>query len=180
MGGEDRVVGLDDGRRERRSRVDRELELRLLAVVSRELLEEESTETGTRSSTERVEDEESLKTLTVVGELADTVAGGVDQLLSDGVVTTRVVVRGVLLSVDEGFGVEELTVFTGANFIDDGRFQIDVDRTGDVFARSSLGEESRESSLRVLLLGVFVDDATVGSETVFEAVEFPTAVESES
>jgi hypothetical protein len=60
VGSKDRVVGLDDRGRERRSGVNRELELRLLAVVARELLEEESTETGTRSTTEGVEDEEAL------------------------------------------------------------------------------------------------------------------------
>jgi hypothetical protein len=37
----DNADGLDDGRRERRGRVDRELELALLAIVARELLEEE-------------------------------------------------------------------------------------------------------------------------------------------
>lgn len=83
VGGEDRVVGLDDRGRERRSGVDRELELRLLAVVAGELLKEKGTETGTRSSTERVEDEEALETVTVVGELANAVAGGVNQLLTD-------------------------------------------------------------------------------------------------
>jgi len=119
VGGENRVVGFDDGRREGRGGVNRELELRLLAVISRELLEEKSPETGTCSSSERVEDEESLKTFTVVCQLADSVAGGVNQLFSNGVVSTSIVVRGVLLSVDESFRVKELTVFTGTNFIDD-------------------------------------------------------------
>lgn len=58
VGGEDRVVGLDDGGRDLRGRVDRELELGLLAIVHRQTLEQEGTETGTSTTTERVEDKE--------------------------------------------------------------------------------------------------------------------------
>jgi hypothetical protein len=61
VGREDGVVGLDNRGRNARSRVDGEFELALLAVVGREALEEESTETGTCASTERVENEEALK-----------------------------------------------------------------------------------------------------------------------
>jgi hypothetical protein len=58
VSGKDGVVWLDDRRGHARSRVDGELELGFLAVVGRETLEEESTETGTRTTTERVKDEE--------------------------------------------------------------------------------------------------------------------------
>jgi hypothetical protein len=58
VGRENRVVRLDDGGRDLGCRVDRELELRLLAVVDREPLEQESTETGSGTTAERVEDEE--------------------------------------------------------------------------------------------------------------------------
>lgn len=138
VGRQDRVVRLDDGRRERRGRVDRELELALLAIVARELLEEEGAKARARAATERVEDKEALEAVGVVGELADAVARRVDQLFADlvacdsparsasapslshrarthSVVTTGVVVGGVLLAVDEGLGVEELAVVTRAN-----------------------------------------------------------------
>lgn len=58
MGCEDRVVWLNNGRTHAWSRVDCEFELGLLAVVGGESLEEQSTETGTRTTTEGVEDEE--------------------------------------------------------------------------------------------------------------------------
>jgi hypothetical protein len=61
MGREDSVVGLNDGGGNARSRVDGELKLALLAIIGRKALKEESTETGTRTSTEGVEDEETLK-----------------------------------------------------------------------------------------------------------------------
>jgi hypothetical protein len=55
------VVGLNDGSGNARSRVYGEFELALLTVVCRESLEEERTETGTGTTTERVEDEETLE-----------------------------------------------------------------------------------------------------------------------
>lgn len=66
VGGENGVVGLNDGGRDTRSRIDSKLELGLLAVVGGEALKEEGTETGTRTTTEGVEDEEALKGRAVV------------------------------------------------------------------------------------------------------------------
>ena len=51
VGGEDRVVGLDNRGGDLRSRVDTELELALLAVVDRQTLHEESAKTGTSTTT---------------------------------------------------------------------------------------------------------------------------------
>lgn len=59
--GKDGVVGLYDGRGDAGRRVNSELELALLAVVGRQTLEEQSTETRSSSATERVEDEETLE-----------------------------------------------------------------------------------------------------------------------
>ena len=92
VGGEDGVVGLDNGGGDLGGRVDAELELALLAVVDGQTLHQQGTETGTSSSTEGVEDEETLQTGAVVGNAADLVEDLVDELLSDGVVTTGVVV----------------------------------------------------------------------------------------
>lgn len=60
------VVRLDDGGGNARSRVYGELEFALLAVIGREALEEERTETGTGTTTEGVEDEETLEGRAVV------------------------------------------------------------------------------------------------------------------
>lgn len=92
VGSEDRVVGLDNRGGDLRSRVDTELELALLAVVDGQTLHEESTETRTGTTTERVEDEEALETRAVVCNSSDLVKNLVDQFLADGVVTTGVVV----------------------------------------------------------------------------------------
>ena len=90
MGSKNGVVGLNDGVGHRRRGVYGELELGLLAIVCRETLEDEGTETGTSSTTEGVEDEEALKAIAVIREAADLIHHNVDLLLSNGVVTAGV------------------------------------------------------------------------------------------
>ena len=119
VGGQDRVVGLDDGARELRRGVDGELELGFFAVVRGEPLHEQGPEAGPGTTAERVEDEEALEARAVIREAADPVAGLVNELLSDGVVTTGVVVGGILLAGKEGLGVEEGTVLARLHLVDD-------------------------------------------------------------
>lgn len=134
VGGEDGVVRLDDRGGDLRGRVDAELELALLAVVNGQALHEESTETRTGTTTERVEDEEALETRAVVCNSSDLVENLVDQLLADGVVTTGVVVRGILLASDHLLGVEQAAVGAGADLVDHVGLEITVDGAGNVFA----------------------------------------------
>jgi hypothetical protein len=56
VGGENSVVGLDNGSRDTGGRVDGEFELALLGVVSSKTFEQESTETGSSTTAERMED----------------------------------------------------------------------------------------------------------------------------
>ena len=95
MGGQDSVVWLDDGVAELGGGVNAELELGLLSVIGRKTLKQESTETGTSSTTERVEDEEALKTGAVVGQAPDLVHHWVDLFFSYSIVTTSVCRRGL-------------------------------------------------------------------------------------
>jgi len=145
VSGEDGVVGLDDRGGDLRSRVDTELELALLAVVDGQALHEESTETGTSTTTERVENEEALETRAVVCDSADLVKNLVNQFLADGVVTTGVVVRGILLASDHLLGVEQAAVGAGADLVDDIGLEIAVDGTGNVFAVALEGMLARVS-----------------------------------
>ena len=66
VGGENGVVGLNNGGRDAGGRVDGELELGLLSVVGRQALEKKSTEAGTGTATEGVEDQETLEGAAVV------------------------------------------------------------------------------------------------------------------
>ena len=175
VSGEHGVVWLNDGGGDLRGWVDGESELGLLAVVDGESLEEERSETGASATTDGVEDEEALETSALIGELTDSVEAEVDDLLTNGVVTTGEVVGGVLLAGDELLWVEELSVGASADLIDDGWLEIEEDSAGDVLASTSLGEEGVESIIATTdgLIGWHL---TVWLDTVLEAEELPAGV----
>jgi hypothetical protein len=146
VGSQDGVVGLNNGSRDLRSGVDGELKLGLLAIVNGETLKEQGTETGTSSTTEGVEDKETLETSAVIGESANAVQDDINELLANGVVTTGVVVSSILLASDQLLGVEELAVSTSADFIDDSGFEIDKDGARNVLSAAGLREEGIEAT----------------------------------
>ena len=90
-----------------------------------------------------MENQETLETSARVGNTANLVENLVDHLLSDGVVTTGVVVGGILLTSDHLLGVEKGAVSTGANFINDIGLEIGVDGTGNVAALACKGGERK-------------------------------------
>jgi len=173
--GEDGVVRLNDGGGDLGGGVDGESKLGLLAVIDGKSLEEEGTETGAGTATNSVEDEEALETSALIGQLTDSVKAEINDLLTDGVVTTGKVVGGVLLTGDELLGVEELTVGTGTDLVDDGGLEIEEHTSGDVLASTSLGEEGVESVVATTdsLIGGHL---TVGLNSVLEAEELPAGV----
>jgi len=175
VGGQNGVVWFDNSSRDLWGRVNRKLQLGLFAVVDGQTLQEESTKTGTSSTTERMEHQETLETRAVVGELADTVKNEVDNFLSDGVVTTGIVVGSIFLAGDELFRVKQLAVGTSADFVDDSGLQVDKDGTGNVLTSTSLREESVE---RVVTStdGLVRRHLTIGLDTVFKTVELPAGV----
>jgi hypothetical protein len=116
VGSKDSVIRLNNGGRDTRSWVNGELQLALLAVVKGETLQEKSTETGTSSSTEGVEEQETLKTRALIGYLADLVDDAVDELLSDSVVTTSICVsvsNSVLYPV---LRIQSVQLFAASSF----------------------------------------------------------------
>ena len=122
VGSEDSVVRLNDSSRDLRRRIDGETELRLLTIVDWESFEKEGTKTWTSTTTDSVEDEETLETSTLIGKLSDSVKTEVDNFFTNGVVTTSKVVGGIFLTRDELFRMEELSVGTSTNFIDNSWF----------------------------------------------------------
>jgi hypothetical protein len=141
VGGQDRVVRLNDSDGRLRSRVDTELELALLAVVDRQTLHEESAETRAGTTAEGVEDQEALETGASVGNAADLVKDAIDELLSNGVVATGVVVGSVLLACDHVLGVEQASVWAGADLIDDVGLKIAVNCSWDILSLACLYSE---------------------------------------
>jgi len=175
VGGQDGVVRLNDSGGDLRSRVDGKLQLGLLSIVDRESLQEEGTESGTGTTTKGVEDEEALETSAVISQLSDSVQDKVDDFLSDGVVTTSIVVGGIFLSGDQLFGVEELSVGSGTDFVNDGRFQVHKDGTRDVLSGTSFREEGVEGVVAATD-GLVGGHLSVGLDAVFKAIEFPAGI----
>jgi len=175
VSGQDRVVWLNDSGGDLGGWVDGESELGFLAVVDGQTLEEEGTETGAGTATNGVVDEETLETSALIGELSDSVEAEVNDLLTDGVVTTGEVVGGVLLAGDELLGVEQLSVGAGSDLIDDGGLEIEEDGAGHVLASTSLGEEGVESVVAATD-GLVGGHLTVRLNTVLEAEELPAGV----
>ena len=89
--------------------------------------------------------------------------------------TTCEVVGGILLTRDQLFGVEQLTVSSGTNFINDGRLKIDEDGTGNVLASAGLGEECVESII-TSTNGLIRRHLTIRLNTVLQTEEFPASV----
>ncbi len=144
VGGEHRVVGLDDSCGNLGRGVDGEAQLGLLAIVNRQTLQEQRAQTSSSTSTDSIEDQESLETSAVVCQLADAVKGKVNNLLANGVVATGKVVGSILLARDQLLGVEQLPVGTSANLVNDGRLKVKEDGTGNVLASTGLREEGVE------------------------------------
>ena len=175
VGRQDGVVGFNNCGGDLGGGVDCEAELGLLAVVDGESFEQEGAETGTSSTTDGVEDEETLETSALVSKLSDSVEAEVNDLLTNGVVTTGEVVGSILLSGDELLGVEQLSVGASADLINDGGLQVEEDAAGNVLASTSLGEEGVESIIATTdgLVGWHL---TVRLDAVLEAEELPAGV----
>jgi hypothetical protein len=169
------VVGLNNGGRGSGSRVDGELELRLLAVLGREALEEESTETGAGTTAEGVEDKEALEGVAVVSHTANAVHDIVDHLLANGVVATSIVIGSIFLAADQQLGVEELAVTTSSDLVNGRGVEIDKDGARNMLAAARLGEEGLEGASLTNIASIGVG-TTIGAEAVLEEVELPSRV----
>lgn len=122
-----------------------------------------------------MEHQESLETGTLVSEFSDSVQTEIDDFFSDGIMSSGEVVGSIFFSGDQLFWVEQLSVGSGSDFINNGWFEIQKDGSWDVFSGSGFREESVEgiiSSSDGLVRG----HLTVGLDSVLEAEEFPTGV----
>lgn len=175
VGGQDGVVRLDDSGRDLRRWVHGETELGLLAVVDRESLEEEGAESGSGTTTDGVEDEEALETSAVVSQLSDSVEAEIDDFSTNGVVTSGEVVGGIFLTGDQLLRVEQLSVGSGSDLIDDGWLQVEEDGSWHVLAGTGLGEEGVESII-TSTDGLVRWHLSIRLDSVLKAEEFPTGV----
>ena len=175
VSGEDGVVWLNNGGGDLWGWVDGETELGLLTVIDGESLEEERSETGSGTSTDSVEDEETLETSALIGKLSDSIEAEIDDLLTDGVMSSGEVVGGIFFTGDKLLWMEELSVGTGSNLINDGWLKIEHNGSWDVLTSTSLGEEGVESVVTTTdgLIGWHL---TIWLNSVLEAEELPACV----
>jgi len=145
VSGEDGVVWLNNGGGDLWGWIDGESELGFFTVIDGKSLEEERSETGTGSSTDGVEDEETLETSALIGKLSDSVEAEINDFLTNGVMSSGEVVGGIFLSGDELLWMEELSVSSGSDLINNGWLEIEEDGSWDVLSSSILGEEGVES-----------------------------------
>jgi len=122
-----------------------------------------------------VEDEESLESSTLVSQLSDSVQAQVNNLLSNCVVTTSVVISGILFSCDQLLGVEQLSVGSGTDLIDNGGLKIEEDGTGYVLSSSGLREEGVESVITTSD-GLVRRHLTIRLDSMLQAVQLPASV----
>jgi len=175
MSGQDGVVWLNNGGGNLWGWVDCETELGFLTVVDGKSLEEERSKTGSGTTTDSVEDKETLETSALIGELSDSVEAEINDFFTNGVMTSGEVVGGIFLSRDKLLWMEELSVGSGSDLIDDGWLEIEEDGSWDMLASTSLGEEGVEGI--VTTTDGFVGwHLTIWLNTVLEAEELPAGV----
>jgi len=175
VGGQDGVVGFNDGSGDLGRGIDGEAELGLLAVIDGESFQKEGTETRSGTTSDGVEDHEALETSAVVSQLSDSVEAEIDNFFTNGVMTSGEVVGGIFLSGDQLFGMEQLSVGSGSDFIDDSWFEINEDGSWDVFTSTSFGEEGVEGIITTSD-GLVRWHLTIRLDTVFQAEQFPASI----
>ncbi len=194
VGGEHRVVGLHDSGGHLGRGVDSKAQLGLFAIVDRQALQEEGSQTRAGTTTHSVEHQKALlfggwrcthgaathnsfiitylQTSAVVRQLADALQGNLHNLLADGVVATGKVVGSILLAADELLRVEELAVLTGAHRVDHGGLQVNKDGTGDKLASTSLGEKGGKG----IVVGSRGRQGAIRADAMLLAVELPAGI----
>ena len=175
VSGEDGVVWLNNGGGDLWGWIDGESELGFFTVIDGKSLEEERSETGTGSSTDGVEDEETLETSALIGKLSDSVEAEINDFLTNGVMSSGEVVGSIFFTGDELLWVEQLSVGSGSDLIDNGWFEIEEDGSWDVFTSTSLGEEGVEGIVTTTD-GFIGWHLTVWLDSVLEAEKFPAGV----
>jgi len=175
MDAQDGVVWFDNGGGNLRTAPHGERDLRFLTVIDGQSLQHEASQTRSSTTTDGMVDQETLKTRTVIGQLTDAIQAQIDNFLTDSVVTTGEVVCGIFLTRDQLFRMEQLTVGSRSDFIDDGRLQIDKDGTWDVLSGTSFREKGVEGVITTTdsLIGRHL---TIGLDTVLEAKQLPASI----
>jgi len=98
VGGEHGVVWLNNGGGNLWGWVHGETELGLLTVVDGESLEKKGTKSGSSSTTDGLEDKETLKTSALISKLSDSVKAEIDNFFTDGIMASGEIVGSIFFT----------------------------------------------------------------------------------
>jgi hypothetical protein len=175
VSGQHGVIWLNNGGGDLWGWIDGETKLGFLTIIDGESLEEERSKSRSGTSSNGVEDEETLETSALIGELSDSIEAEIDDFFTNGVMSSGEVVGSVFFTGDKLLWMEELSVGTGSDFIDNGWLEIKEDGSWDVLTSTSLGEEGVEGI--VTTTDRFIGwHLTIRLDSVLKAEEFPTGV----
>jgi hypothetical protein len=136
MDGQGSVVRLNDGVRDLGGGDNGEGFHDSVGVFFSDLGDEESSHTGSGTTTQGVGDLETLEAVTAFGLLSHDVEDGVDEFGTFGVMTFGPVVSGSGLAEDEVVGSEELTEGASSDGVHGSGFKIHKDGSGNVSTTS--------------------------------------------
>lgn len=174
MRGKNRVVRFHDGSGNLRRRGDGKRKFTFATVVNRKTFQQETSQTRSCTSSSGVEHKETLKTCAAISKLTDAIQDVVDDFLSNGVMSTGVVVGCVFLAVDDLLRMVESAVGSRANLVADGWLQIDIDSSRNALSRRGFTEKSAHGIVLGKTFRLF--HRTIRVDTVLEAVELPALV----
>ena len=160
--GEGGVVRLNNGIGRAWRRKDGEGGHHAVRELLTDLGDQQSTHTGTGTTTEGVSDLETLEAVAALGLTADDIEDLVDELSTLSVVSLGPVVASTGLTKDEVVGTEELTEGTGTNGLHGTRLKIDEDGAGNILVARSLCQ------IILANLRPFVLDTSVGVANLVE------------
>ena len=111
----------------------------------------------------------------MIGKLSDSVEAEIDDFFTDGVVTSSEVVSGVFFTRDQLFWMEELSVSTSSDFVNNGWFEIKEYASWDMFSSTSFTEEGVEGIITASD-GLVRRHLAIRLDTVLQAVQFPACI----
>ena len=114
-----------------------------------------------------------LQSTALVSQFSNTIQNQVNDLLSNGVVSSCIIVGRILLASHQLFRMEQLTVSSSADLINNRRLQIHKDSPGYVLASTCLGKEGTE---RVIPSRFVRWHSAIRLDAMLQAIEFPTGI----
>merc|ERR1711997_1102272 len=156
-------------------RIDGKLQFGFLAIINGQAFHEKRSKARTSSSSEGMEDQETLKTRTLVSQLSDSIEYKINDFLADGVMTSCIVIGSIFFSSYQLFWVEELAVGSSSYLIHNSRLEIDKYSTRDMFSCSGLREKSVE---RVIPSSdcLVTWHLAIGLDSMFKTIQLPASI----